>query len=55
MKNVKVNLTLPQEIVDMLDELKGNYHLSKAAIITIAVTEYFRKIKREEKEIESEK
>lgn len=53
MKNIKVNTTLPQEIVDMLEEIKEKKHLSKTAIITMAVQEYYNKLKREE--IETEK
>ena len=53
MKNIKLNLTVPQEIVDMLEEMKAKNHLSKTAIVTIAVNEQYRKFKREE--IESDK
>lgn len=48
MKNIKLNLTVPQEIVDKLEEMKEKESLSKTAIVTLAVNEYYRKYKREE-------
>lgn len=48
MKNIKLNLTVPQEIVDKLEEMKEKESLSKTAIVTLAANEYYRKYKREE-------
>lgn len=51
MKNRKVNMALPQEVIDMLEELKNIMHISKTAIVTIALQEYYKnELKRKEAE-----
>lgn len=55
MKNTKVNFTLPQEIVDMIGELQDRYHLSKTAILTMALQEYYERDQKKRREQDAEK
>ena len=48
MKNKKINLTLPQEVIDMLEDLRSKLHISKTALVTIAIQNYYNDIKRKE-------